>query len=128
MRKQADWQRATAAGKFWTAADAREALAACARSGETTVAFARRHGLSAKRLYWWRQRLRKERNVEGVEARFIPVTVRPGKIERGAAGAQTNGCVAAVVDGELRVEVGDASAVSAAWIAELLRLVREGGA
>jgi len=124
MRKQADWERAIASGKFWTAVDAREALAACSRSGETIGAFARRHGLAAKRLYWWRRRLKSDTAVEDGDARLIPVTVRAERVEPRAA---TSGSVA-VVAGELRIEVGEAGAVSPAWIAELLRLVREGGA
>lgn len=106
-------------GKFWRAAEAREALADCARSGETVAAFARRHGLSAKRLYWWRRRLRKQRTVQSGETRLIPLMLRPEPIEPPPTKV-------AVTEGGLRVEVGDASAVSPAWIAALLRLTREG--
>ena len=131
MRKQAasGWQRAITTGRFWTEAEAREALAERRRSGESVVAFARRHGISAKRLYWWRHQLKTrttkaERGNDAPReavARLIPVTVRPVPNE-----AQANEGVV-VTDGELRVEVGVASAVSPTWIATLLRLVRESG-
>lgn len=123
MRKRAEWQGAVKDGSFWTAAEAREALAACERSGETVVAFARRHGLTATRLYWWRQRLKKDKRVEGGDARLIPVTIRSAGVEP----SRTHGCVC-VIDGELRIEVVDASAVPPGWVAALLRLWREGGA
>ena len=131
MRKRATsgWQRAIKAGRFWTEAEAREALAERRRSGESVVAFARRHGMSAKRLYWWRQQLktRTTKAGRGTEAkgedvaRLIPVTLRPVPVEAQAK----EGVV--VTDGELRVEVGVASAVSPTWVATLLRLVRESG-
>jgi transposase-like protein len=41
----------------WTEDDARTALERWRRSGDTIAAFARTHGLSAPRLYWWRRRL-----------------------------------------------------------------------
>lgn len=41
----------------WTAADARDALAALALSGLSVPAFAARAGLDAQRLYVWRRRL-----------------------------------------------------------------------
>jgi transposase-like protein len=124
MGKRAGWQRAIEAGRLWTAADAQEALAACGRSGESTVAFARRHGLNATRLYWWRQHLKKESlpAKELERARLIPVMVSADKEE-----PRTNEQVI-VVDGALRVEIGNANAVSPAWVAALLRFAREDGA
>ena len=52
-------------------------------------------------------------------APLIPVTVRTSGQHFGAS----DGVV--VVDGELRVEIGDAARVSPEWIAEVLRLSRE---
>ena len=122
MEKRADWQRAIERGNFWTEAEAREVLAACEQSGETVVAFARRHGLNVSRLYGWRQRLKRNRAAEGAFAPLIPMTIR-------AAGVESSpGRGVCIIDGELRVEVADTSAVSAAWVATLLRRVRrEGG-
>jgi len=41
----------------WTEADARLALDEWHRSGKSIAAFAREHGVSAARLYWWKRRL-----------------------------------------------------------------------
>ena len=49
----------------WTPEDAEGVLDEAARSGETLAGFARRHGYTAARLYWWRKRLR------GSEARAL---------------------------------------------------------
>ena len=42
----------------WTDDDARRVLEEWQRSGDTIAAFARRHSVSAWRLYWWRTKLR----------------------------------------------------------------------
>ena len=42
---------------YWTETDGRRAVEAWRRSGESGAAFARRHGVSAKRLRWWSKRL-----------------------------------------------------------------------
>ena len=42
----------------WTAPTAEAMLAAAKRSGLTLCGFARRQGVDARRLYWWRHRLR----------------------------------------------------------------------
>lgn len=116
------WQRAIKDGKLWTEAEAREALEACASSGESIWVFARRHGVVPERLYRWKRRLRKKspRPKRNREPRLIPVTVRPSLLEA----AMDDRVV--VVAGKLRVEVGS-SAVSPDWVAALLRLAGEGG-
>lgn len=43
--------------KYWSEDEGRRAVEAWRRSGETATAFARRHGLRAKRLVWWSKRL-----------------------------------------------------------------------
>ncbi len=43
--------------RYWHEADGRRVVEAWLRSGETAAAFARRHGLSTKRLAYWRKRL-----------------------------------------------------------------------
>jgi len=69
-------------------------------------AFARQHGMSSQRLWWWRKRLEGERSVR--LAPLIPVSVT----------AHT-AAVEVVVD-EVRVAVAVPEAVSPAWIAELV--------
>ncbi len=126
MRKSgtSGWQQAIKDGAIWTEADAREALAACASSGESIVAFARRYGIVAQRLYWWRLRLKKEseKGTRNERAPLIPVTLRSPPVEV----LSNHGVV--VADGGLRVTVEDTGAVSPAWIAALLQLMREGEA
>ncbi len=46
-----------AAGRYWSEADGRSALAAFEASGLTRVAFRRETGISTQRLKWWRHRL-----------------------------------------------------------------------
>lgn len=42
---------------IWTPEEARRVLSEAERSGEPLAAFARRHGIGAARLYWWKKRL-----------------------------------------------------------------------
>jgi transposase-like protein len=59
----------------WSAEDARKALAALARSGQSVSAFAAEHGLDPQRLYQWRRRLGKAEPIT-----FREVTVRPSLV------------------------------------------------
>ncbi|MDP9149142.1 MAG: transposase [Myxococcota bacterium] len=120
----AAWKRAIATGTNWSAAEAAEALCAQAKSGGSVVSFARRHGISARRLYWWRTELaeRKGERRSAERGRLIPMTVIDAPI---AAPRLAPGGVV-VIDGGLRVEVEEPGAVSPVWIATLLRTVREG--
>ena len=56
----------------WTEQDAREVLAALARSGKPVGVFAVEHGLDPQRLYSWRRRLGKAERTT-----FQELTVRP---------------------------------------------------
>ena len=40
----------------WTEDEARDVLAAASQRGDSLSAFARRHGLSDRNLYWWQSR------------------------------------------------------------------------
>lgn len=44
-------------GATWTEGDARAILDEWKRSGKSIAAFAREHGVTAPRLYWWRKKL-----------------------------------------------------------------------
>src|SRR5262245_47648856 len=57
----------------WTEDDARLALDEWQCSGQTIAAFARRHQMSAPRLYWWRKRLPK--NGAGPSTSLVPAKV-----------------------------------------------------
>lgn len=68
----------------WSAADARDALDALARSGLSATAFAAREGFNHQRLLWWRRRL--EEKTSGASSRkpvaFVEVRHRePERIE-----------------------------------------------
>jgi hypothetical protein len=90
---------------------AQRVLAAQEASGETVTAFARRQGLQVQRLQWWRSRLEEwERRAAPVESSLVPAVIQG--VEQPAVKVRV---------GEVQVEIGDASAVSPAWVAELVR-------
>ena len=63
MEKQGR-QKALLRARRWTEQEAREVLNALEESGESVASFARSEGLSTKRLYNWRTKLRKQAFVE----------------------------------------------------------------
>jgi hypothetical protein len=99
--------------KPWTEAEARLVLEACARSGGSVTRFARRMNLAPCRLLWWKGRFRRETGTPPV---FVPLVVREAAAER-------RDCTAVLVRGATRVELRGLSKESAAWAAELLRLL-----
>jgi transposase-like protein len=77
MRSQPNQQNGTTSAltalvvsRYWRAADAARVLGAWRQSGESGAAFARRHGLSVRRLLRWRDQLQ-----GSVAPRFHPVRV-----------------------------------------------------
>ena len=93
----------------WTAEHARTVLDDWKNSGESSSAFARRRGVSAQRLFWWRARLREA--PIGERSRLVPVVVR------GTASA----CPVVVTTGSgVRIEINEVDAATAAWVAALL--------
>ena len=70
-------QRLDEAESEWTEDEARTALARWRQSGQTIAAYARAHGVSAPRLYWWRRRLRATAPAAelGRELRLAPATI-----------------------------------------------------
>ena len=68
--------RELAAGRYWSEADGRAALAAFEASGLTRAAFRRETGISTQRLKWWRQRLGATSESIG-RIEFVPVEVAP---------------------------------------------------
>ena len=68
----------------WTPDEARAIFDEWHRSGESIAAFARRYGVSASRLYWWRRRL-EDASVVGPS--FVPASIAhvqrpPAPVER----------------------------------------------
>jgi transposase-like protein len=101
--------------KQWSAEEAREALRAWRDSGMSLNAFARRAGLSARRLSWWRKRLGEWAPASNgaSELRLVPVvTSVPGVV------SATPALTTMRLPGGVVVEF-DATQVSARWVAEV---------
>jgi len=97
--------------RYWRAAEAERMLEAWRRSGESGAAFARRHGLSVRRLLRWRDRLKAP-----TAPVFHPVRI----IERAASAAS-----AGVATLELELRGGRRIRVHSGFDPELLaRLAR----
>lgn len=92
----------------WSEADARAALDAWKRSGVGAHTFARQHGITAQRLYWWRDRL----------AGQSLVSLVPGEIIGVADDSKDEHAHVVIRSGEAMIEIADASA---AWVARLVR-------
>jgi hypothetical protein len=86
----------------WTAAEARRVLKAWRASGLPLATFARRRGLCAERVRWWRQRLGDGHDPVEERLKLVPaiVTVR--------------------APGDVVVEIADVGAVSPTWVSALV--------
>jgi len=124
----------------WREEDARRALEAQRRSGLSVEDFATWIGVSARRLQWWQQRLDGTASKPEVGRRSVELTrtVQPEEtisadrgvrlipaVAVGAAGGRVGEPAAVVlrVD-DLVVEVAEAGAVPAPWVASLVAGVR----
>jgi transposase-like protein len=96
----------------WTADEARTIFEAWQQSGESLAAFARRHHVSAARLYWWKRRIAE-----------VPMPGPSGSVAFAAAsivGAEP--MVTVRLPGEITIEVAHATpSWLAAVVAELMR-------
>lgn len=95
--------------RHWSADHARGMLAAWRKSGLSLAAFARRQGLNAERLRWWRKRLGTAEKQDTALA-FIPAVVS----------AKSSPVVVRLPRG-VEVEAPDLTAVPARWLAEVVR-------
>jgi hypothetical protein len=121
MGRWPNWRKKASEGIHWSEADARSAIAASEASGLSLKAFACRHGLSEKRLYWWRDRIGEVVPAKSTEASLVPVTVtRSPFVSLGSSS------ISIAVD-DVQIEVADTTAVAASWVAELVVRVRAGG-
>lgn len=57
----------------WSEAEAREVISAASRSGLSLAAFARKHGLSDRTLYWWHMRICSHPDLHTGPLSFVPV-------------------------------------------------------
>jgi transposase-like protein len=95
-------------GGTWTDDNARAALEEWRRSGDTIAAFARRHSVSAWRLYSWRKKLRTE-----AKPRAEPtLSLVPASIV-----AVSGATLTLRLPGEVSIDVANASP---SWVATLV--------
>lgn len=95
----------------WTEEEARVVLDQWRESGESLAEFARKRGLGAQRLYWWRKRLSGRARSTALIS-FVPAKVVSKVEASGGLG------VVVRLPNEVSVDLGDASP---AWVAELIR-------
>jgi transposase-like protein len=80
--------RGTDSSREWTEHDARSVLAQWQQGGRTLAAFAREHGMSAPRLYWWRRQLQRPkaatRALTAAVSTLVPAKV-VSRIDSGTA-------------------------------------------
>ena len=60
---------------YWSEDEGRRVVEAWRRSGENATAFARRHGLRAKRLEYWSKRLGANVSASAAKVSFVPAAV-----------------------------------------------------
>jgi transposase-like protein len=93
----------------WTAAYARTVLDEWKSSGESSTAFARRLGVSAQRLLWWRARLAEAES--GGRSSLVPVVVR----------ATASACpILVTTPTGVRIEINEVDASTSTWVAAVL--------
>lgn len=112
------WLERARTGGQWSSEEAAEAIAAWQRSGESLAAFARRHGLVAERISYWRRRL--EPSVSTSNA-LVPVTVRAA-----APVVMTGAPLVTVTVGAVRLDVEDPGGVAPEWLARVVRVLQGG--
>lgn len=85
----------------WSAAEARQVLDHALHSGLTLSAYARRHGLCVRQLYWWRDRVARASppavSQPATQLAFVPVVA--------VAPAPSRGSGVEVVVGDLVVRI-----------------------
>ena len=87
----------------WSDDDARVVLDEWRRSGDSIAAFARKHGVTAPRLYWWKKRLV---TSAGPTLSLVPATI----VTREAT-------IAIRLPGDVTIEVANASP---SWVAAIV--------
>ena len=103
---------------WWKADEARDALSAWRKSGQPLAVYARRLGVSDTRLRWWRNRLGEWSGAaEPTEARLVPAVV---------TNMAATAAVMVHMPGGVTLEVADAAAVPAEWVAAVARGLARG--
>ena len=97
----------------WTAAEARRVLKAWRASGLPLATFARKRGLCAERVRWWRQRLGDGHAPREELLKLVPAVVT-------GLPPSTANTALTVRAGDVVVEIADVSAVPPAWVSALV--------
>jgi hypothetical protein len=116
-RRTTDNGASGAAGRRWKPAEAREVLQAWRKSGLTLAEFARKQGVGAWRLQWWKQRLAEQSDEGDGPLKLVPAVVT-GMPPLGSGAVLT-----LRARGDVVVEVADVGAVPAAWLAEFVSML-----
>ncbi len=107
----------------WTTESARAVLSEQEKSGESLRAFARRQGLQAQRLYWWRKRFAEWGAAKRESGqRLVAVMTPEFSIPQPSAAASA--VQVRLRCGEIEIEVAGTAAVPPSWLAELVRELR----
>jgi hypothetical protein len=103
------------AAATWSEGDARAVLDEWKRSGKSMAAFARQHGVTAGRLYWWRKRLQAKATTPAVAGLGAtpppPMSLVPASIVMGGASLMIR------LPGEVSIDVTEASP---SWVAAMV--------
>jgi hypothetical protein len=122
----------------WSEEQGRFVVEAWEASGETMNTFAVRLGIWPQRVQWWRERLRHAEAAgsgpaSALTSTFVPMTVRdedtaplepPGAVSTTVVPAPAV-AIRVVVSHDVRVEIAELNPTSAAWVAALVRSLRE---
>ena len=106
-------------GRRWTRGDGEQMVAALGTSGLSAHRFAEEHGLSAQRVYWWRDRLRSQRDGTQAAPALIPVRIVEQERREGQ-------------DGTLEIVLRDGAVVRVprrvdlGWLREVVAALEEG--
>ena len=105
------------ANEVWTEAHAKRLLETCDKSGLSVAEFARRQGIRAQRLHWWRARLaRTPAHKAPTPTSFVPAVVKAPKVMLGRS-------MVVVIETRsgARIEIADTARVSPPWIGAVVR-------
>ena len=113
-----------------TAEEARRLLLEWKESGESLAGFSIKRGFNKERLRWWKNRIgfstgpqrQRRRRRRPPEALGIAAMVPSGK-ETGSWSLSS--AVSVLIGDEVRIEINDTAAVSADWLKEVVRGLRE---
>jgi transposase-like protein len=107
----------------WKAAEAARVLSDLAESGKPMAAFAREHGLSVQRMFWWRGRLGEATSgAKKAKTQLVPATPRKAAL---LSLVPSSGAAVVVSTAGVRVEVVEPSATDPRWVAALMRAMQE---